>query len=201
METIKLPDTITCALCERQLPLERFTPSALKRLRTMIVQKGVGSLKDQQIARCDGCGTQSRPELHCMSCNQVRPINEFAHTQRQFDQPVCLPCQDNLQLDERDKLASNQVGGGLIEADVEQDIDDRSDPMAVFPMDIDGAQQDIPQESGLGETAAGPALQESDENALTSQTRMATLTAESSRVAPRPPQKIIQDMELELLFE
>jgi hypothetical protein len=47
------------------------------------------ALDKQDIALCDGCGTQSRTEIHCMNCNQVRPIDEFASTQRQLPQPVC----------------------------------------------------------------------------------------------------------------
>ena len=80
--------SITCALCKRDLPLRRFSTTALRRLRSLIHHDGMGILSNQQVARCDGCGTQSRPELHCMACNTTRPIDEFAHTQRQYDQPV-----------------------------------------------------------------------------------------------------------------
>ncbi|KAJ5380523.1 uncharacterized protein N7496_002951 [Penicillium cataractarum] len=102
-ESSPLPDTITCALCERDLPRARFSHSALRRLTSEIRRNGMDVLNNQQVARCDGCGTQSRPELHCMSCNEVRPIDEFAYTQRQYDQP------DNLQLDERDKAPAGQI--------------------------------------------------------------------------------------------
>ncbi|KAJ5905763.1 uncharacterized protein N7473_002679 [Penicillium subrubescens] len=106
-ESVSLPDTITCMLCDRELPLERYSPSAKKRLLAEIRKKGIEVLDNQQVVRCDCCGTQSRSEIPCMTCNQVRSINEFAHTQRQLQQPTCLLCQDSLQLDERDKMAED----------------------------------------------------------------------------------------------
>ncbi|KAF3388659.1 hypothetical protein F1880_003908 [Penicillium rolfsii] len=111
-------ESITCALCPKDLPPANYSSSAKKRVTSDITRKGMDALKDQQVVRCDSCGIQSRSAIHCMSCNQVWSTNEFANTQHQLSRPFIdtygdtgqtgLPCEDILQLNERGKVAKKQ---------------------------------------------------------------------------------------------
>ncbi|CEO60404.1 hypothetical protein PMG11_05033 [Penicillium brasilianum] len=125
-ESSRLPDTITCTLRESDLPRARLRHSAPQRLESAAHHNGMDVTNNQQAARGDDCCTQSRPELHCVSCNEVQPIDGLAHAQRRYDQLICPPCQNNPQLDERDKAPAGQLPRDVAKLPSEQVTGEKS---------------------------------------------------------------------------
>ncbi|EPS33734.1 hypothetical protein PDE_08696 [Penicillium oxalicum 114-2] len=130
-----------------------------------------------------------------MSCNKVRPINEFAHAQRQFAQP------DNLQLDERDKLPDDQVlPVDLTQTELpEPGIEEEPSEWTLdIPMEIDMSQHNVGREDDLDEDDSS---QDEERVALSSLMRSTPSDSRPVTLGPTQNQTIIQDMDLETLFE
>ncbi|KAJ5688713.1 hypothetical protein N7462_003105 [Penicillium macrosclerotiorum] len=109
ISNIQLPDAIECALCSQTREIHAYSVNQLNKLRLSIYKDGPEMILDQHVARCMTCTLHAVTELTCKTCGEIKALDEFATTQRQFAEPVCMLCQDWLQQDERDKRANDHL--------------------------------------------------------------------------------------------
>ncbi|KAJ5089782.1 hypothetical protein N7532_008466 [Penicillium argentinense] len=95
IETIQIPEWITCSQCGTRRTVAWYSKNALARLRRRIYRDGQHILDYPDTIRCTECiDNRLQYERKCKICGETKALDEFARAQRRYPEPTCASCQE-----------------------------------------------------------------------------------------------------------